>query len=888
MNALVKKEIRLLLPSWIVAVLLAMIQGITRPYDFYVASLLFFGLTIMALTTIGRESSLNTFSSQLAQPVERMRIWQTKLSVLAVAFLTVFIVWLAAFGIAFINSNVNASDLENSSNLFFTVCLIAAATFTGGLWTTLLLRQIAGAFWLTLLVPAVLSGFSAAFFAQSESDSTVIGVLCVVIAIYSVGGFLFARWLFFRAQDVGWSGGIIALPEWKIFAAHSEKAGSTRNRKPIFALLKKEFQLQQASFMGAAGLLVMHLGIIILRHHHKFAKDSAGEILTSIFWMLWLVLPVIVGAMAVAEERRLGVMEGQLCLPVSRRVQFVIKGFLTLVLGTLLGGVLPVSLETLGSKYGTPTGIFEAENAFGADDVLAFQLGLVALAAWLALVSFFASSLARNFLQAVGFAIATFVGTVLLGSALIDGRMFFLDSIPAHSVLPVVIAIPTVIVTLLWLAYLNFKNFRDGWPLWRRNLLGLVGTCVFIVVTSALLYNRVWEVFEPAEPSHGPAKFSPANPPVLRTDTYNNMLVRLPDGRVWSDYLKNGSYDSVARRIKWLLQLLLNPLPKIAGAQRFVVGSDWRSASVRHVDLLLDYKEGKSQPNNHVVGYLDTVGVKTDGTLWISDASKNGGWTGDKMNRFGSETNWQQLARVRYEVLLLKNDGTLWRWGWGTNRFDWNTWQTNWPSLRNYEFRQIGADSDWREICNCRWINFARKSDGSVWKAGFNDKNGQDEFQRETNLDQASLGTLSLSGGGEEAYVRPDGTLWISWNLQQNGTNVYSDFVRVGAETNWMAVALNWRKMVALKSDGSLWQWQFNRQWNDSPENVIQSAQMPPTRMGIHNDWVALANTWEDVIALAADGSLWLWPDRRQYEDLTLLKLPKQPESLGNIFSDKR
>src|ERR1039458_3201163 len=116
MNVLIKKEIRLLLPSWIAAVLLAMVQGITRPYDFYVASLLFFGLTIMALTTIGRESSLNTFSSLLAQPAERIRIWQTKLSVLAMAFLAVFLVWLGAFGIAFFNSSVDADTAENSYN----------------------------------------------------------------------------------------------------------------------------------------------------------------------------------------------------------------------------------------------------------------------------------------------------------------------------------------------------------------------------------------------------------------------------------------------------------------------------------------------------------------------------------------------------------------------------------------------------------------------------------------------------------------------------------------------------------------------------------------------------------------------------------------------------
>jgi hypothetical protein len=322
MNALVKKEIRLLLPSWIVAVLLALVQAIARPYekpyDFYVACLLFFGLTIMALTTIGRETSLNTFSLLLAQPAERLRIWQTKLSVLAVAFLTVFAVWLAAFGIAFIKSNVDASDREGSYNLFITICLVATATFTGGLWTTLLLRQIAGAFWLTLLVPAVLSGFSTVFFVQSQSNSAVIAVLCVVFVIYSVGGFLLARWLFFRAQDVGWSGGVISLPEWKFFAARSENAVSTRNRKPICALVKKEFQLQQASLMGAVGLLALHIGVIVLRKYHHFAKESAGEVLTAIFWMLWLVMAPVIGSMAVAEERRLGVMEGQLCLPVSR------------------------------------------------------------------------------------------------------------------------------------------------------------------------------------------------------------------------------------------------------------------------------------------------------------------------------------------------------------------------------------------------------------------------------------------------------------------------------------------------------------------------------------------------------------------------------------------
>src|ERR1700749_4501265 len=104
MNPLVKKEISLLLPAWRVAMLLALVQAMTRPYDFYMATLLFFGLALMSLSSIGRETSLNTFSSLLSQPEERLRIWKIKLAVLSAAFSTVLAVWLLSFGFAFLTS----------------------------------------------------------------------------------------------------------------------------------------------------------------------------------------------------------------------------------------------------------------------------------------------------------------------------------------------------------------------------------------------------------------------------------------------------------------------------------------------------------------------------------------------------------------------------------------------------------------------------------------------------------------------------------------------------------------------------------------------------------------------------------------------------------------
>src|ERR1019366_5891319 len=101
----------------------------------------------------------------LSQPAERLRIWQTKISVMAVAFLTVFVLWLAGFLFSWVHGF--ATNDYDSYNLFITICLIATATFTGGLWTTLLLRQLAGAFWVSLLVPAVLSGVATVFLAQN-------------------------------------------------------------------------------------------------------------------------------------------------------------------------------------------------------------------------------------------------------------------------------------------------------------------------------------------------------------------------------------------------------------------------------------------------------------------------------------------------------------------------------------------------------------------------------------------------------------------------------------------------------------------------------------------------------------------------------------------------
>jgi hypothetical protein len=102
------------------------------------------------------------------------------------------------------------------------------AAFAGGLWTNLLFRNTSAAFWFSLLVPLGLVLLAGNLVS-----------LIVILGVYSVAGFLWARILFLRVQDTQWTGGIVSFPS----RAETTSAGAesiTRKRRPLRALFKKE------------------------------------------------------------------------------------------------------------------------------------------------------------------------------------------------------------------------------------------------------------------------------------------------------------------------------------------------------------------------------------------------------------------------------------------------------------------------------------------------------------------------------------------------------------------------------------------------------------------------------------------------------------------------
>ncbi len=893
MNALLKKEIRLLLPSWLTILSVAIILPWVWNTDGRVITIspvvFFFGAILIGVDSFGREFSLGTFSWLMSQPVERRKIWRDKTIVLAVGVAIIFIVqlvsyelwlhwWLPIFPSS--HSYITLGDNWWSWNGETTTLMLVAAC--GGLWTTLLLRQVAAAMWITFLAPAallVMIGFLVSDIFPSTPNLVAERVLLGAAGLYIVGGVLLARRLFYGAQDVGWTGGVITLPEWRGLAARSGDASSTRKRGPGFALLKKEFRLQQVALMGAAGLLMLHVGVILFREYHEFAKGSLGPELSSLFWVSWLVMGPMVGGMAVAEERRLGLMEGQLCLPVSRRVQFTIELILTVLLGAFLGGVMPMLVERVAAAFGSLHSIFAAEVEIGGKfGAIGFELFVVALAAELTLVSFYASTLTRSFLQALGVAITIFAGWVLIATWIVNTK-YFLGIVPrSPPILQAIFAAPTIIVAVCWLGYLNFTNFRSGWPLWRRNLMGMAGAVVFIILGSVLIYNRAWEVFEPAEPPHGAPRLSLSNPPAVQTDSSGNLVIRLPDGRVWLHGM--GYYFLVeghANPWKEAWRALVGPPSNGGGQMQFLAGSNWVSVAAGHLAV----KDAEGKIPGRFVGYWDMVGIQADGTLWSSSDTKPTPGAGTRMIRVGDETNWARVVRMFPGFLLLKKDGSLWEWG--ASRFDWSLepkdWPT-WPSVRILKPRPIGTNSDWVEIFSDR-SGYAQKADGSIWAVVVYWKTGKVALWRKADLDPVLPRTFFRIGDDRMAYVGKDGTLWAvgrSFNESKRRWEGTGSFIQLGKETNWVAVAMTWNCRVALKTDGTLWKWDIS----NSPTEVDG---VLPTRLGIHNDWVGLTGSWGGMVSLAADGSLWYWPKTGYYEGV-LLKSPKQPQLVGNVFSD--
>jgi len=120
-------------------------------------------------------------------------------------------------------------------------------------------------------------------------------------------------------------------------------------------------------------------------------------------------------------------------------------------------------------------------------------------------------------------------------------------------------------------------------------------------------------------------------------------------------------------------------------------------------------------------GYISTVAIKTDGTLWTwGDNGYGQLGINDTVDRFtpvttfGGGTNWKQVSSRFYSVSAIKTDGTLWVWGLNTSLQLGNGLAGN----RLTPITTFAGGTNWKQVSNGNDMTSAVKTDGTLWTWG--------------------------------------------------------------------------------------------------------------------------------------------------------------------------
>lgn len=878
MKPAIAKELRLLLPAYLAAMLLAVapVWFFGRDSGNAPVALVPFGIgaVALALSSFGREFAMNTFGMMLSEPVERKRVWWTKVGLLAGGLLTVALAWVLSCAAWFKSGTTHGIPVE----MLVTAGVIVGVAFAGGLWTTLVLQQVTAALWFTILVPAAITVIAA----NTVSDS----VLATILGAYSLAGFLLAWWRFQHVEEIGWTGGVVSLPGWR---SRAKLAATTRSRHPWAALAWKELQLQQVGLFGIAWLFLLHLGVVVLRKFGHFEINSSVHTALDVFGGIWLLVPLLISAVSTAEERKLGTLDGLLSLPISSTLQLALKLIFVLLLGALLPGLLFATAERVGGLLGAPSDIEFLREPF-SKIVTTLTLPMLALV----LIGFYASTLTRNVIQAMaaGLVLILAIWFALAWATISPSQSTF---VLWQGPLPFYFGIPVLVLTLLGFAVRNFRAAAGASHIWLRNALGLLGAFVFIGVSTAVTFHRTWELLLPLEPAHGPAQLSQQDSPKLKSYVGGGPLVALlPDRRLWINHIVFDPGRSV-------LHFGEGDRHNEDFRSGFRVGGKFISLDATHLVPGSNWVDA-------VTTFRETVALRADGTLWVSEIPRKNSWSPGHslppleepapLVQFGSETNWQSLGRSFWEgavsFFLLKHDGTLWRWTGETNS---TITRTNF-GLRASEPHRLGQDTDWARFIATYPGLYAWKTDGRAFMIRL--EHARDKLPTDVELEegivlervptQDNLHWRSLTESWPlHVAVRDDGTLW-AWNVwPPPNANTSQRFlpgppVQIGSDTDWRQVSGTWQVLVGLKTNGSVWR------WREEPEYKARLSALTterPTRLGSHNDSLAIGSLYGGIVSLSADGNLWYWWNRSEElwdSPQPMMMASRRPVRIGNVL----
>lgn len=287
---------------------------------------------------------------------------------------------------------------------------------------------------------------------------------------------------------------------------------------------------------------------------------------------------------------------------------------------------------------------------------------------------------------------------------------------------------------------------------------------------------------------------------------------------------------------------------------------------------------GGSDWHKVACGYLNTLAIKEDGTLWTWGANYHGSLGDGTQNnasspiQIGTDTNWSDLAAGNAYwdgSAAIKEDGTLWLWGYNEE----GSIGDETTDDRSSPVQTVAGGMNWKQVSRAWDHTAAVKTDGTLWMWGNNYAGalGDGTTDSKSSPIQTIAGGTNwkqVAVGGQDsttpfaAAVKTDGTLW-TWGYNSNGQlgdgttdNKSSPVQTMAGGTNWSKVSCGGYFISALKTDGTLWTWGYNG-YGQLGDGTTTDSSSPVQVAG--NNWIEVASGYAHVIARKSDGTVWTW-----------------------------
>jgi hypothetical protein len=303
-------------------------------------------------------------------------------------------------------------------------------------------------------------------------------------------------------------------------------------------------------------------------------------------------------------------------------------------------------------------------------------------------------------------------------------------------------------------------------------------------------------------------------------------------------------------------------------------------------------------------GAEDTLALKADGSVWawggsgydyVPDNSESvSGPFRPTAARLEGLSGVKAICAGVHDTVVLKNDRTVWSWGYNENGQLGDGSITNRSKpVRAAGLKDVIAISPgWRHTA-------AVKADGTVWAWGEISLSGDGEFS--TRLTPMRLEGLenvvaisAVDTFPRTVVLKADGSVW-SYGYDSLGgtagavsTTNRSIFVPVDGLIGVTAIAAGREYLVALKTEGTVWTWAYNN-YARPPDNFTVKGRATPMRVSGLAGVTAIAAGLNYVVALKADGTVWTWGanDQGQLGDGTFTdrRVPVQVLGLTDVIA---